>query len=77
MNDTWKKLYTVVQDRRVNPQEGSYTCLLYTSPSDLLYHLTVLMVEQDIPLEAVMDELDRRSQKIGNLKTFHQSDHES
>ena len=45
--------------------------------SDLLYHLTVLMVEQDIPLEAVMDELDRRSQKIGNLKTFHQSDHES
>lgn len=108
MNDTWKKLYTVVQDRRVNPQEGSYTCYLFEKGldkilkkvgeecsetliaakngiqeetvgeiSDLLYHLTVLMVEQDIPLEAVMDELDRRSQKIGNLKTFHQSNHES
>ncbi len=45
--------------------------------SDLLYHLTVLMVEQNIPLSAVMDELERRGQKIGNLKVFHQSDHES
>lgn len=43
--------------------------------SDLLYHLTVLMVEQDIPLSAVLEELDRRGQKIGNLKVFHQSDH--
>ena len=43
--------------------------------SDLLYHLTVLMVEQDIPLTAVLEELDRRGQKIGNLKVFHQSDH--
>lgn len=43
--------------------------------SDLLYHLTVLMVEQSIPLTAVLEELDRRGQKIGNLKVFHQSDH--
>ena len=45
--------------------------------SDLLYHLTVLMVEKEIPLEAVMEELDRRSAKIGNLKQFHQTDKES
>ena len=44
---------------------------------DLLYHLTVLMVEQDIPLEDVLGELDRRSEKIGNLKKFHVSDHET
>ena len=43
--------------------------------SDLLYHLMVMMVQQGIPLEAVMDELDKRSLKIGNLKQFHQSDH--
>ena len=43
--------------------------------SDLLYHLTVMMVEQGIPLEAVLDELDRRSAKIGNLKQFYVSDH--
>ena len=43
--------------------------------SDLLYHLTVMMVDQGIPLEAVLAELDRRSAKIGNLKQFHVSDH--
>lgn len=45
--------------------------------ADLLYHLTVMMVAQNIPLEAVMEELDTRSQKIGNLKQFHVSDHNS
>lgn len=44
---------------------------------DLLYHLTVLMVEQDIPLETVLGELDRRALKIGNLKPAHASDHET
>ena len=43
--------------------------------SDLLYHLVVMMAQQNIPLESVMAELDARSQKIGNLKQFHQSDH--
>lgn len=45
--------------------------------SDLIYHLLVMMVEENIPLSAVMEELDRRSLKIGNLKQFHTSDHES
>lgn len=45
--------------------------------SDLLYHLTVLMVNEGIPLEAVQAELARRSEKTGNLKTFHQVDHNS
>ena len=44
---------------------------------DLLYHLIVLMVQQQIPLEDIFAILEERSQKIGNLKTFHQSDHES
>lgn len=44
---------------------------------DLLYHLTVLMVEQGIALNVVEDELAKRSQKIGNLKTFYQGDKES
>lgn len=106
MNDTLKKLYSVVVERKENPQEGSYTCYLFDKGldkilkkvgeesaetiiaakngdqaetvgeiSDLLYHLTVMMVQQNIPLEAVLDELDRRSAKIGNLKQFHVSDH--
>lgn len=45
--------------------------------SDLLYHLMVLMAAQDIPLQAVLDELERRSQKIGNLKQMKTVDHET
>ena len=106
MNDTLQNLYKVVEDRKANPQEGSYTCYLFDKGldkilkkvgeecaetiiaakngvqedtvgeiSDLLYHLTVMMVQQNIPLEAVLEELDRRSAKIGNLKQLHVSDH--
>ena len=45
--------------------------------SDLIYHLMVMMVERDIPLEDVMAELRRRSLKIGNLKVMKQVDRES
>ncbi|MBR2933974.1 MAG: phosphoribosyl-ATP diphosphatase [Oscillospiraceae bacterium] len=106
MNDTLKNLYAVVEDRKANPREGSYTCYLFDKGldkilkkvgeecaetiiaakngvqedtvgeiSDLIYHLTVMMVQSGIPLEAVMNELDTRSAKIGNLKQFHVSDH--
>lgn len=42
--------------------------------SDLIYHLFVMMVNQGIPVEDVMAELDKRSNKTGNLKQFHQVD---
>lgn len=45
--------------------------------SDLLYHLTVLMAYQGIEPARVEEELARRHQKTGNLKTFHQVDHNS
>lgn len=44
---------------------------------DLLYHLLVLMAQQNLPLKAVFDILEQRRKKIGNLKQFHQTDHES
>ena len=44
---------------------------------DLLYHLIVLMMQQHIPLEHIFSVLKERSQKIGNLKKPHQSDHNS
>jgi phosphoribosyl-ATP pyrophosphohydrolase/phosphoribosyl-AMP cyclohydrolase len=44
---------------------------------DLLYHLTVLMVNEGIELDEINEILNQRSQKIGNLKTFHDSDHNS
>ena len=42
--------------------------------SDLFYHLTVLMVSEGIPLSDVKAELEKRSEKTGNLKRFHQVD---
>ena len=45
--------------------------------SDLIYHLMVLMAQQEIPLDAVLAELDRRSGKIGNLKQMKQTDRET
>ena len=106
MQDVLEGLYAVVQQRKAEPQEGSYTCYLFEKGldkilkkcgeecseviivakngvqeetvgeiCDLLYHLLVMMAEQNIPLEAVEAVLEQRRQKIGNLKQFHVSDH--
>jgi len=106
MANPMTELYSVVSDRKVNPQKDSYTCYLFEKGldkilkkvgeeasetiiaaknknkeeltmeiCDLLYHLTVLMVNEGVALEDVEAELTKRSAKIGNLKTFHVSDH--
>ena len=108
MDNVFQTLYEVVQGRKDNPQEDSYTCYLFHQGldkilkkvaeecgetiiaakngvqeetvgeiSDLIYHLMVLMSAQGIPLEAVTEELARRSEKIGNLKTMRQTDRET
>ena len=45
--------------------------------ADLIYHLMVMMAEKGIPLSDVLAELERRAQKIGNLKQMKQVDKES
>ena len=98
----------VIEDRKLNPKEGSYTCYLLEKGldkilkkvgeecsetiisakngdnsetvyeiADLIYHLTVMMVNQGIEMDSVLAELDKRSAKTGNLKTFHQVDKNS
>lgn len=44
---------------------------------DLLYHLTVLMVNEEIGLDEINRILKQRSHKIGNLKTFRETDRNS
>ena len=41
---------------------------------DLLYHLMVLMAQQNIPLDNILAILKERSLKIGNLKQMRQTD---
>lgn len=43
--------------------------------NDVLYHLLVMMNECGVTLTDVCAEMDIRAQKIGNLKQFHHSDH--
>lgn len=44
---------------------------------DLLYHILVLMAEQNLSWNEVKEILEERRQKIGNLKKFHQVDKNS
>ncbi|MGN0678516.1 MAG: phosphoribosyl-ATP diphosphatase [Oscillospiraceae bacterium] len=43
--------------------------------NDVLYHMAVLMVERGLSVEKVDEIMRERSKKIGNLKQFHVSDH--
>ena len=111
MEDVIRSLAAVIEQRRSEPQEGSYTCYLFDKGldkilkkcgeectemviaaknldgsaaarqefagevADLVYHVLVLMAERGVPLEAVRELLAARSAKIGNLKQFHSTDH--
>ena len=106
MTEVFESLNRVIADRRVNPQEGSYTCYLFEKGldkilkkmaeecgeaiiaakngvaeetvgevADLFFHTLVMMNALDIPLEALNEELERRTQKIGNLKVMKNTDH--
>ena len=105
MEDIIKNLHSVVMDRKIEPQEGSYTCYLFEKGEDkilkkigeecaetiiaakngdkneivmescdLIYHLLVLFVEKGVEIADVLAELEKRSNKIGNLKTMRDTD---
>lgn len=43
--------------------------------NDLIYHVMVLAVDRGLEWTDVERVLDERNEKIGNLKQFHESDH--
>ena len=94
-----EELYRVIENRKENGQDGSYTRYLLDKGTDkilkkvgeectevviaakgenkeemvseicdLAYHLLVLMVDKEIEIEAVREELIKRSNKINNFK---------
>lgn len=42
---------------------------------DLIYHMLVLMVQNEVDINDVMNILEERRLKIGNLKQFHETNH--
>ena len=45
--------------------------------SDVVFHMLVMMAQQGVDPTDVEAELEKRSQKIGNLKQFHTTDKNS
>jgi len=43
--------------------------------NDVFYHMMVMMNECGVTLGEVCAEMNARAEKIGNLKKFHDSDH--
>ena len=43
--------------------------------NDLMYHMIVMMVDRGVTVEDIETIMVERSKKIGNLKQFHVSDH--
>jgi len=41
---------------------------------DLLYHLLVLTAQSGLPIEDIEKEMEKRSEKIGNLKVMKNTD---
>ena len=60
---------TIIAAKNTNKEE------LIGEINDLFYHVMVLMNERGVTLQEVCAEMDRRAEKIGNLKQFHVSDH--
>ena len=62
---------TIIASKNDNEEE------LVGEICDLIYHLTVLMAEKGVTVDSVLEELDRRSEKIGNLKQMRVTDKET
>lgn len=104
--NAFETMEAVIQQRREQPMEGSYTCYLFEKGldkilkkvgeecaetiiaaknadkenligeiNDVFYHMMVMMNECGVTLAEIEKEMDARAQKIGNLKQFHVSDH--
>ena len=69
---TWQGLYELIEGRKTNPKEGSYTTEVIIAGSkrdkeetvyeisDLAYHVMVLMIELGISVEDITKELEKR-----------------
>lgn len=62
---------TIIAAKNDNPED------LKNEVCDLLYHLLVMLAEKEVGIDGVLEILEQRRQKIGNLKQFKTVDRES
>ena len=60
-----------------NAENGEDKAELIGEINDVFYHMMVMMNECGVTMDEVCAEMDARAAKIGNLKQFHVSDHNS
>lgn len=60
-----------------NTKNGEDKAELIGEINDVFYHMMVMMNECGVTMDEVCAEMDARAAKIGNLKQFHVSDHNS
>ena len=65
MDSTLETLYSVVLDRKANPQEGSYTCYLFDKGLDKILKKvgeecaeTIIAAKNDVPADTVGEIAD-------------------
>ena len=83
--NSFEQMEAVIAQRRAEPQENSYTCYLFEKGLDKILKkvgeecaetiIAVMMNECGVTMADVCAEMDKRAEKIGNLKKFHVSDH--
>ena len=64
-----------IRDRTIIAAKNGDKDELVGEINDVFYHMMVMMNACGVSLADVCDEMDKRAAKIGNLKQFHVSDH--
>ena len=59
MLNTLENLIKLARERKKNPIEGSYTNKIHEA-ADVFYHLLMYLEANDIKIEEVMSELEKR-----------------
>ena len=59
MLNTLENLFSLARDRKKSPKDGSYTNKIHEA-ADVFYHLIMYLEANDIKVEDIMGELDKR-----------------
>ena len=71
MLNTLESLFKLARERKNNPVENSYTNKIHEA-SDVFYHLIMYLEANNVKIEDVMEELNKRKKWFIMIITFLQ-----